>query len=115
MYMQFKINIGSKAQVWNKTAKKTSGGLTRNKLMRNKRGRIVSRRKHHLGKTKGLKRLKSLGFFTKKGQFGVFRKDGKQTKKKGRKRSRKKGRKKKTRKKPCRHKSGPKKGKYKKC
>ena len=109
--MPFKINIGSKAQVWNKTAKKTSGGLTRNKLMRNKRGRIVSRRKHHLGKTKGLKRLKSLGFFTKKGQFGVFRKDGQKTKKRGRKR----GRKRKTKKRVCRHKSGPKKGKYKKC
>ena len=111
MYMPFKINIGSKAQVWNRTAKKTSGGLTRDKLMRNKRGRIVSRKKHRLGKTKAIKRLRALGFMTQKGKFGVVKKDGKKT---SRKRSRKKTRKTK-RKKPCRHKSGPKKGKFKKC
>jgi len=65
--------IGSKAQVWHGTAKKTSGGLTKNHLMRNKHGRIVSRRKHNLGK-KSLKHLKQMGFVAKKGKFTLFRK-----------------------------------------
>ena len=65
----------------------------------NKWGRIVSRRKHKTGKKSGLKRLHAKGYFTKKGKFGVFKK-GSKTQKKGRR---------------CRHKSGPKKGKFKKC
>ncbi len=41
--------IGSRAQVWHGTAKKTSGGLTKDSLLKNKRGKIVSRKMHALG------------------------------------------------------------------
>jgi len=41
--------IGSKAQVWHGSAVRTSGGLTKDKLMVNKRGRIVSKKKHLIG------------------------------------------------------------------
>ena len=59
------ITIGTRAQVWHKTAKKTSGGLNKNDLMKNKHGRIVSRRKHKTGK-KSIKNLKKLGYIAKK-------------------------------------------------
>ena len=36
--------IGSRAQVWHGTAAETSGGLTKSKLMKNRAGRIVSRK-----------------------------------------------------------------------
>ena len=42
--------FGSKAQVWHGTAKKTTGSLTKSDLMKNKHGRIVSKRKHTMGK-----------------------------------------------------------------
>ncbi len=64
--------IGSKAQVWNGTAHHTSGGLTRKDLMKHK-GRIISRRKHALGK-KALKNLVKAGYKAKKGTFKLFRK-----------------------------------------
>ena len=72
--MAFEMNVGSRAQVWHGTAKKTSGGLTKDKLMMNKHGRIVSRRKHNTAKRE--KRLEKAGFFTEKGKFGAVRKDG---------------------------------------
>jgi hypothetical protein len=65
--------VGTRAQVWHKTAKKTSGGLIKNDLMKNKHGRIVSRRKHKAGK-KTIKNLKKLGFIAKKGEFKLFHK-----------------------------------------
>ena len=102
---KYKMLVGSRAQVWNGTAQKTSygrAGLKKSDLLMNKWGRIVSKRKHKTGKKSGLKRLHAKGYFTKKGKFGVFKKKAK-TAKKGRKSKR------------CRHKSGPKKGKYKKC
>ncbi len=74
--------IGSRAQVWHGTAKKTSGGLTKNKLMMNKHGRIVSRRKHASGK-KTIKHLKKLGYVAKKGQFKLFHKARKSRKMRG--------------------------------
>ena len=64
--------VGSKAQVWHGTAKHTSGGLTRNNLMKTKKGRIVSRRKHAAGK-KALKNLVKAGFKAKKGTFKLFK------------------------------------------
>ena len=36
--------VGSRAQVWHRTAKKTSGGLMRKHLKKNKHGRIVSKK-----------------------------------------------------------------------
>lgn len=62
---------GSRAQVWHKTAKKTSGGLTRSDLMMNKHGRIVSKKKH--GTAKKEMRLVKHGYGAKKGKFGMVR------------------------------------------
>ena len=62
-----KKTVGSRAEVWHGTAKKTSGGLKRDNLKKNKHGRIVSKRKSNSG---SLKRLKKAGYGTKKGQFG---------------------------------------------
>lgn len=72
--------VGSRAQVWHGTAKKTSGGLTRKDLLKNKAGRIVSKRKHFTAKKD--KRLVKAGYLTKKGKFGFIKKDGKKKKSK---------------------------------
>lgn len=63
--------VGSRAQVWHKTAKKTSGGLTRNHLIMNKHGRIVSKKKH--GTAKNEMRLVKHGYGAKKGKFGMVK------------------------------------------
>jgi hypothetical protein len=63
---------GSKAQVWHGSAKHTSGGLTRKDLMKTKRGRIVSKRKHAIG-LRRIKTLRKLGFKAKKGTFKLFK------------------------------------------
>ena len=78
--MTFEQTTGSKAQVWHGTAKKTSGGLTKKALMKNKHGAIVSRKKHALGK-KSIKHLEKLGYKAKKGKFMLFRKHHKGSKK----------------------------------
>jgi len=67
--------IGTRAQVWHGTAYKTSGGLTRVHLIKNKSGRIVSRSKHVTAKKE--KRLVKAGFLTKKGHFGFVKKGSK--------------------------------------
>ena len=67
------VASGSKAQVWHGSAKHTSGGLTRKDLMKTKKGRIVSRKKHAIG----LRRIKTLhkkGYKPKKGTFKLFKK-----------------------------------------
>lgn len=79
------ITIGSRAQVWHGTAKKTSGGLTRNHLMMNKSGRIVSKAKHNTAKKEN--RLLKHGYGTKKGKFG-FVKIGTRKSRKGSKKMR---------------------------
>jgi hypothetical protein len=63
--------IGTRAQVWHGTAYKTTGGLTRNDIMKNKSGRIVSKSKYHSAKRD--KRLVKAGYFTKKGHFGFVK------------------------------------------
>jgi hypothetical protein len=50
------MTTGTKAQVWHGSAKHTSGGLKKKDLMKTRKGRIVSRKKHALGK-KSLKNL----------------------------------------------------------
>ena len=70
--------IGTRAQVWHGTAYKTTGGLTKGDLMKNKSGRIVSMAKHFTAKKE--KRLVKAGFLTKKGHFG-FIKNGKSMRK----------------------------------
>jgi len=64
--------IGSKAEVYHGTAKHTSGGLYKKDLMKTKRGRIVSKRKHAAGQ-KAIKRLRKLGYTAKKGKFTLFK------------------------------------------
>ena len=64
--------VGTKAQVFHGTAKHTSGGLVRKDLMKTKKGRIVSRKKHALGK-KSLKNLIKAGYKAKKGTFKLFK------------------------------------------
>lgn len=76
------MTVGSKAQVWHRTAKHTSGGLTRKDLMKTKSGRIVSRRKHAIG-MKRIKTLKKMGYIAKKGTFKLFRKGVRTTKRRG--------------------------------
>ena len=74
--------VGSRAQVWHGTAKKTPGGLTKINLMKNKHGRIVSKRKLASGK-KTIKHLRKLGYVAKKGEFKLFHKGHKSRKMRG--------------------------------
>ena len=64
--------VGTKAQVFHGTAKHTSGGLKKKDLMKTRKGRIVSRTKHALGK-KSLKNLIKAGYKAKKGTFKLFK------------------------------------------
>lgn len=63
--------VGSKAEVFHGNAVHTSGGLHKSDLMKTKNGRIVSRKKHAMGK-KAVRRLFSLGYKPKKGLFRLF-------------------------------------------
>ena len=63
--------VGTRAQVWHGTSKKTSGGLTKSDLMMNKAGRIVSRAKHNSAKKE--MRLLKYGYGTQKGKFGFVK------------------------------------------
>ena len=65
--------VGTKAQVWHNTARHTSGGLGKSDLMKTKKGRIVSKKKHAAGK-RALSRLRKAGFTAKKGKFLLFSK-----------------------------------------
>lgn len=65
--------FGSRAQVHNGTAYKTTGGLTKNNLVMNKWGRIVSANKHKTAKKE--KRLQKYGYYTKKGKFGAVKRN----------------------------------------
>jgi hypothetical protein len=65
--------VGSRAQVMNGTAHHTKGQLSKRDLMYNKHGRIVSRKKHNMGK-KTIKHLYKLGYKPKKGTFKLFKK-----------------------------------------
>lgn len=67
--------FGSRAEVFHGTCKKTSGGLEKKDLMKNKHGEIVSRKKHLTAKKE--KRLEKFGYFTQKGKFGFVKKDKK--------------------------------------
>ena len=64
--------VGSKREVWNGTARHTSGGVYKAGLMKHK-GRIVSKKKHAAGK-KAIKNLQRLGYKAKKGTFKLFKK-----------------------------------------
>ena len=79
--------FGSRTQVMNGTAYKTSGELKKKDLMMNKWGRIVSSKKHKTAKKE--KRLEKHGFFAKKGKFGFVKKTARKSRKnrKGKKHS----------------------------
>jgi hypothetical protein len=77
---KFDMLIGSRAQVFHGTAYKTSGGLTKAGLKKNKHGNIVSRAKSAKG-AQMLKRLTNKGYFTRKGKFGYVKKASKKTRK----------------------------------
>lgn len=74
--------FGSRAEVFHGTAKKTTGGLTKKDLIKNKHGEIVSRKKHLTAKRE--KRLEKHGYFAKKGQFGYVKKEARKSKAKSR-------------------------------
>ena len=63
--------VGTRAQVWHGTSKKTSGGLSKSDLMMNKAGRIVSKAKHNSAKKE--MRLLKHGYGTQKGKFGFVK------------------------------------------
>jgi hypothetical protein len=68
---KYEVLEGSRAQVWHGTAYKTAGGLTKAHLMKNKHGRIVSKKKHATAKRE--KRLEKHGWTAKKGKFGAVK------------------------------------------
>jgi len=70
----FKVLKGSRAEVWHDTAFKTSGNLEKGNLMKNDRGRIVSRSKHIKMKKEKGSRFRRAGWdLAKKGKFGSRR------------------------------------------
>lgn len=71
--------FGSRQKVYNGTSYKTSGGLTKNDLLMNKNGRIVSSLKHKTAKKE--RRLEKAGYFAEKGKFGYVRKTARKTRK----------------------------------
>jgi len=103
------LAVGSRAQVWHGTAKATGygrKGLRKSDLKKNKSGRIVSRKLSKRAKREN--RLGRAGWKTRRGIFGSFHVSDAKTRKK---RKGRKGRRRRT----CRHKRGPKKGRYRKC
>lgn len=85
---EFKKTIGTRAEVYHGTARRTSGGLTKGELMMNKHGRIVSKKKHNTAKKE--MRLVKYGFVTKKGKFGYVKtKSNKSLSRRSKSRSRK--------------------------
>ena len=70
--------FGSRAEVFHGTAKKTTGGLEKSDLLKNKHGEIVSKKKHLTAKKE--KRLEKAGYFTVKGKFGFVKKSAKKSK-----------------------------------
>ena len=81
---------GARSAVWHGNAYKTTGGLTKSMLFKNKYGRYVSKKKHQTAKKE--KRLEKAGYFAKKGKFGYVKKTPKNITRKNNKTA-KKGRK----------------------
>lgn len=76
---KFRMLFGSRHQVFNGTAYKTPGNLTKKELFFNRHGRIVSLKKHRTAKKE--KRLEKHGYFTEKGKFGFVKKAMNKTRK----------------------------------
>ena len=85
----YKVLKGSRAAVWHETAYKTSGGLVKSDLVKNNRGRIVSKSKHNKMKTEKGSRFRKAGFtLASKGKWGPKKFLRGQTKSMGRSKSR---------------------------
>jgi hypothetical protein len=69
--LSYKMTVGSRAQVFNGTKDRTSGGLKREDLFRGKDGRIKSKRASKLAKKNN--RLVKAGYVTERGKFGAVR------------------------------------------
>ena len=69
---KYRMLFGSREQVMNGTAYKTTGNLTSSAFIKNKWNRWVSRKKHHTAKKE--RRLEKAGYFAEKGKFGYVRK-----------------------------------------
>ena len=69
---KFVKTVGSRAEVWHGVAKKTTGGLEKKDLFKNKNGNIVSKKKHFTASKE--RRLEKYGYFAKKGVFGYVKK-----------------------------------------
>jgi len=67
----YELLLGTRAQVWHKTAYKTTGGLKKMDLLQTTKGRIVSKSKHTTAKKE--QRLLKHGYGTKKGKFGFVK------------------------------------------
>ena len=67
----FELLLGTRAQVWHKTAYKTTGGLRKSDLIQTNKGRIVSKAKHVSAKKE--QRLLKHGYGTQKGKFGYVK------------------------------------------
>jgi hypothetical protein len=74
----YKELFGSRQQVFNGTAYKTAGCLTKNDLVYTKNHRIVSRKKHISAKKE--MRLVKHGYHTEKGKFGYVKHEVSKTK-----------------------------------
>jgi hypothetical protein len=68
---RFKELFGSRVQVWNGSAYKTAGNLTKKAFIMNKWGRIVSEKKNKTAKKE--RRLQKYGYFAQKGKFGFVK------------------------------------------
>ena len=68
---KFKQNTGTRRAVWVGVALKTPGGLYKKDLLKNKHGRIVSRKKYLTAKKEN--RLLKHGYAAKKGKFGYVK------------------------------------------
>lgn len=76
----FERLVGSRAQVWHGTAYKTKGDLVKSDFIKNKRGKIASKKKSQTAKKE--KRLEKHGYFTQKGKFGYVKRSPLKSKKK---------------------------------
>lgn len=89
---KYKDLVGSREKVWNENAYKTPGGLTREELVMNKRGRIVSKSKYYSSKKE--MRLQKHGYFARKGKFGYVKRKTKRKSKNGKNKKKRKTQKK---------------------
>jgi len=82
---------GTRAQVWHGTAKRTSGGLTKDDLIKNKHGYIVSKLKSdYMKKNPNKNPLKNYLQKSNSGEFGAIHLDDNNNKTKKTKKTKKK-------------------------